>query len=498
MAAKGSYVMAIDSGTTSSRCILFDHGGKSVQVAQKGFRQIYPQAGWVEQDPMEILASQAGVMAEVQVAAGISSGDIVCAGITNQRETTVVWDRKTGEPVYNAIVWQCRRTAGDVERIVAEGHGLMIKEKTGLIPDAYFSATKIAWILDNVEGARERAEAGELLFGTIDTWLVWNLTGGAVHATDHTNASRTMLFNIHTLEWDDELLELFRIPRSMLPEVRPSSASYGYVTIDGVNTGIEICGVAGDQQSALFGQCCFGAGQAKNTYGTGCFLLMNTGTEAQRSESGLLTTMAASHDGTPRYALEGSVFIAGALMEWVCKDLGLLDDVTKSSDLAMSIESTEDVYIVPAFTGLGTPYWDPHARGAIYGLTRGTTKAHIMRAALEALAFQVYDILKTMEADAGVSLDGLKVDGKASLNDFMLQFQSDILGTDIVRPGDTETTALGAAYLAGLYKGFWVGLEELEANMTVDRVFTPGPEAAGKNEARIAGWKDAVERTKTR
>ncbi|MGI6217868.1 MAG: glycerol kinase GlpK [Coriobacteriales bacterium] len=491
---RDGYVMAIDSGTTSSRCILFDRNGKSVQIASKGFKQFYPHPGWVEQDPMEILASQVGVMAEVQVAAGIAPEQVLCAGITNQRETTVVWDKNTGEPVYNAIVWQCRRTADYIEKLVADGYSEKIQKKTGLIPDAYFSASKICWILDNVEGARERAEAGDLLFGTIDTWLIWNLTSRKVHATDYTNASRTLLFNIHTLEWDDELLELFDIPKSMLPEVRKSSGSFGKITIEGFSGDIEITGVAGDQQAALFGQCCFEAGQAKNTYGTGCFLLMNTGKTARTSEKGLLTTIAASPDDEIRYALEGSVFIAGALIEWLVKDLGLIESPDESSDVATSIDSADGVYIVPAFTGLGTPYWDPYARGAIYGITRGTTKAHLVRAALEALAFQVYDILKTMEDESGVPLKSLKVDGKASRNDFMLQFQADILGVDIVRPSDTETTALGAAYLAGLAKGVWSGIDELEANCKIDRIFKPNGDEK-KNAERMAGWRDAIART---
>ncbi len=491
-----AFVMAIDSGTTSSRCIIFDKHGKSMGMAQKGFKQIYPHPGWVEQDPKEILASQVGVIAEAIVVAGISPSDIACAGITNQRETTVVWDRDTGEPIYNAIVWQCRRTADYIDGIVEQGYSDMIHSKTGLIPDAYFSASKIRWILDNVEGAQQKAEAGQLMFGTVDTWLVWNLTGKKVHATDYTNASRTMLFNIHTLEWDDELLELFGIPKSMLPEVRPSSGTFGNIVIDGIGGNIEITGVAGDQQSALFGQCCFEGGQAKVTYGTGCFLLMNTGTKAQTSENGLLTTIAASADGSIRYALEGSVFISGALIEWL-KDIGLVESASETSDMAVRVDSTDGVYVVPAFTGLGTPYWDPGARGAILGLTRGTTKDHIVRAALESLAFQVYDILQVMEQDSGVPLNNLKVDGKASQNDFMMQFQSDILDVNILRPADTEITALGAVYLAGLAKGVWASQEDVEKNVDIERVFTPSGDDE-KNASRIAGWKDAVSRTMTR
>lgn len=488
------YVMAIDSGTTSSRCILFDRRGRAVQMAQKPFPQIYPHPGWVEQDPMDILTSQVGVIAEAVVGAGVSPDDIFCAGITNQRETTIVWDRNTGEPVYNAIVWQCSRTADYVERLEQEGYTKLIQEKTGLIPDPYFSATKIQWILDNVEGARERADAGDLLFGTVDTWLIWNLTSREVHATDYTNASRTMLFNIHTLEWDEELLKIFGIPKSMLPEVRPSSGSFGHISIESLRGDIEITGVAGDQQSALFGQCCFEPGQAKCTYGTGCFLLMNTGNVAQTSENGLLTTIAASADGKVQYALEGSVFIAGALITWLVEDLQILDDPASSSDVAQSVDSTDGVYIVPAFAGLGTPYWDPYARGAIYGLTRGTKRAHIVRASLEALAFQVYDILQTMELDSGVKLEDLKVDGKASQNDFMMQFQSDILDAAITRPDNTETTAAGAAYLAGLARGVWESTDEISRNYSVEKVFHPVT-GSEKNASRIAGWKDAVSRT---
>ena len=489
------YVLAIDSGTTSSRSILFDHEGNAIQAAQRGFDLFYPHPGWVEQDPMDIISSQVAVMAEVQVAAGITIDQIECVGITNQRETTIVWDKETGKPVYNGIVWQCRRTADYIDDLVARGLSDMVWSKTGLIPDPYFSATKIQWILDNVEGARERAEAGELLFGTVDTWLIWNLTAGAVHATDYTNASRTMLFNIHTLEWDDELLELFGVPRCMLPEVRPSSGSFGRITIAGLPGDIEIMGVAGDQQAALFGQCCFNPGQAKVTYGTGCFLLMNTGDEPLISRNGMLATIAATAEGV-QYALEGSVFMSGALMEWVCKDMGLLDDVRESARVAIEAGTTGGVYVVPAFTGLGAPYWDAHARGAIYGLTRGTRPQHIVRAALEAMAFQVFDILGAMEDDSGVAVSKLMVDGKASLNDFLLQFQSDILGVDIVRPASAELTAMGAAYLAGLASGFWSDQGELAGNARVDTVFSPQADDE-KNAARIAGWREAVGRTRS-
>jgi len=496
--AVGRYVLAIDQGTTSSRAILFDHAGDIHAVAQREFTQIFPEPGWVEHDPREILSTEVAVISEVLVAGQVDPAQVVCAGITNQRETTIVWDRATGEPVYNAIVWQCRRTAKYVEELMdGTDWPQRIQEKTGLIPDAYFSASKIAWILDNVEGARARAEAGELAFGTVDTWLLWNLTGGKVHATDYTNASRTMLFNIHTLCWDDELLELFDIPRALMPEVRSSSGDFGTIDFPQLSLAAPITGVAGDQQAALFGQGCFGPGLAKNTYGTGCFLLLNTGDVAVRSEHGILTTLAASvdKDGRPHYALEGSVFVAGALMKWLSEELGILPDVGESSAIAESVESADGVYIVPAFTGLGAPYWNPYARGAIVGLTRGSTRAHIVRAALEAIAFQLHDILAIMQQDAGLELEALCVDGGVSRNDFLMQFQADILGTQVKRARQIETTALGAAALAGLAVGFWDSLDEARALNEGGTLFEPSPEAKAKLERRLSGWQNAMEAT---
>lgn len=493
---QGSLVLALDQGTTSSRCILFDHHGRSVAVAQKEFTQYFPQPGWVEHDPMEILSTQLSVITEVQVKAKVTPSDICAIGITNQRETTIVWNRHTGEPIYNAIVWQCRRTAAIVEDIVAQGYGPTITQKTGLIPDAYFSASKIAWMLNNVPGARDAANAGDLLFGTVDTWLIWNLTGGRSHVTDYTNASRTMLFNIHTCQWDQELLDIFDIPECMLPKVLPSSAYFGTTTNEVVAGEIPICGVAGDQQAALFGQCCFDPGSVKNTYGTGCFLLMNTGHEPVSSPNGLLTTMAAGLDDTPVYALEGSVFVAGALIQWLRDELGIIRRASDTCKLALSVPDTGGVYIVPAFTGLGAPWWDAHARGAVYGLTRGTIKAHFVRAALEALAYQTRDVITTMEKDAELDLEHLKVDGGASANDFLMQFQADILDTPVYRPKVLETTALGAAYLAGLKVGYWVDRAELEANWAVDRRFTPKMDA-NHRDALTAGWAQAVSRTLT-
>ncbi|MGI6221356.1 MAG: glycerol kinase GlpK [Coriobacteriales bacterium] len=494
--ADNPLILSLDAGTTSVRCIVFDAKGEVRHVAQKPFMQYYPNPGWVEQRPEELLEAQLEVLGQALEAAGRLSGSVACAGITNQRETTIVWDKKTGEPVYNAIVWQCRRTAPYIEKLAALGLIEAIHTRTGLVPDAYFSATKLAWILDNVEGARERAKAGELLFGTVDTWLIWNLTGGRVHATDPTNASRTMLYNIHELKWDDELLGLFDIPKEMLPEVRPSSGDFGTIELEGYGQDIPITGVAGDQQSALFGQCCFEPGQAKSTYGTGCFLLMNIGDKPRLSDSGLLTTVAASPDGKPCYALEGSAFVCGQLIGWLV-DLGLLDDPANSSDVAMSVEDTGGVYVVPAFAGLGTPYWDQDAHGAIYGLTRGTQPAHIVRAGLEGLAFQVYDILSEMENDAGTRLQQLNVDGGASLNDFLMQFQADVLGVTIERPASPEATALGAAYLAGLATGVWGGIDDLASLQGAATVYKP---QVGTNQVTqlIEGWKDAIARTITR
>ena len=490
------YVIALDEGTTSARSVLIDRNGEIVGVAQREFEQHYPNPGWVEHDPHDILSAQLGTMTEVLVSNNVDASEIDSIGITNQRETTVVWNRETGEPVFNAIVWQCRRTASIIDALCSDAQVRQaITAKTGLIPDAYFSASKIKWILDNVEGARELAEAGKLAFGTVDTWLVWALTDGAVHATDPTNASRTMLFDIHTMQWDEWLCDLFGIPMSMLPEVRPSSGDFGVTARDGIVGGVPIRGVAGDQQSALFGQCCFDPGQAKNTYGTGCFLLMNTGDEAPLSKNGLVTTVAASAPGAgPAYAVEGSVFMGGALIQWVRDGLGLLEKASDSEALARSVDSCGGVYVVPAFTGLGAPYWDAEARGAIYGLTRGTTSAHIVRAALEALAYQVYDLVEAMEADAGMPLKVLNVDGGASANDFLMQFQSDILGKPLRRPQCVETTALGAAYLAGLSTGFWGGLDDLRALRAGDKTYLPD-ENDERLAARIAGWKEAVRRT---
>ena len=489
-------VLSLDAGTTSVRCIVFDGKGEVRHVEQKEFMQYFPNPGWVEQNPEELLDAQVDVLRDAVDAARKMTGTIACVGITNQRETTIVWDKRTGEPVYNAIVWQCRRTTPYIQKLAELGLVDAIHARTGLVPDAYFSATKIAWILDNVPAARELAEQGSLLFGTVDTWLIWNLTGRRVHATDPTNASRTMLYNIHELDWDEELLGLLDIPRSMLPEVRPSSGDFGTLVLDGEDTGIPITGVAGDQQSALFGQCCFAPGQAKSTYGTGCFLLMNIGDKPRLSGTGLLTTVAASADGNPVYALEGSAFVCGQLIGWLI-DLGLIEDARSSSEVARSVEDSGGVRVVPAFAGLGTPYWDQDARGSIYGITRGTTKAHIVRAALEGLAFQVYDILSAMEDDAEMSLSRLNVDGGASLNDFLMQFQADVLGVTIERPASPEATALGAAYLAGLAAGVWEDTAELESLRGASTTYVPS-KGTNQVEHLIAGWRDAIARTITR
>ena len=493
------YVLALDQGTTSSRAILFDKSGTIRGVAQHPFTQIYPQPGWVEHDPNEIASTQLGVMTEVMVSANVTPDQIAAIGITNQRETTVVWDRETGQPVSNAIVWQCRRTASMVDELCADPElRARITAKTGLVPDAYFSASKIKWILDNTPGAREAAEAGKLAFGTVDTWLIWQLTGGNVHATDRTNASRTMLFDIHKGDWDQELLDLFGVPASMLPKVLPSSADFGVTAHAGLPEGIPIRGVAGDQQAALFGQCCFEPGTVKNTYGTGCFLLMNTGHEAVASPHGLVTTIAASapQTGGIEYALEGSVFVAGALIQWLRDELGIISTAAESETLARTVDDTGGVYVVPAFTGLGAPYWDPEARGAILGLTRGASKAHIARAALESLAYQVADVAQTMAQDAGVPIAQLNVDGGASTNNLMMQFQADILNAQINRPKVTESTALGAAMLAGLGVGFWNGVDDLRALRASDDVFTPAMDQATR-EAMMDGWHDAVHRVMT-
>ena len=490
------YVIALDQGTTSSRAALVDRAGRMVDVVQRPFQQIFPQPGWVEHNPQEILFSQIGCLTELVARHGLTTADVAAIGIDNQRETTIVWDPSTGAPVTNAIVWQCRRTANMVERLCgAPEVREMVRAKTGLLPDAYFSASKIAWILENVPGARERAEAGELLFGTVDTWLVWVLTGGLVHATDPTNASRTMLYNIREGRWDEELLALFGVPASMMPEVRPSSGFFGETSYPGIPAGIPVTGVAGDQQSALFGQCCFDAGQAKNTYGTGCFMLLNTGPVARESEHGLVTTIAAAPPGVAetQYALEGSVFVAGALVQWLRDELGIVRTAAETEALARSVPDTGGVHIVPAFTGLGAPWWKPDARGAILGLTRGTTRAHLARAALEALAYQIRDLADAMAADAGGALDVLNVDGGASANDFLMQFQADLLGCELRRPANTETTSLGAAYLAGLASGFWGSTDELRGLRETDDIFrrTMEPERV---DALLAGWHDAVRR----
>lgn len=484
--------MALDQGTTSSRCILFNRAGKMCSVAQKEFTQIYPKSGWVEHDPMELWSSQLSVAVEALGKIGADVDEIASIGITNQRETTIVWERATGRPICNAIVWQCRRTAQRIEQIVAEGWDQKIREKTGLIPDAYFSGSKIEWILNEIPGARTRAKAGELCFGTVDTWLIYNLTKGKTFVTDYTNASRTMLFNIHTLTWDQEILDLFDIPACMLPEVKPSSCIYGVTEKSVIGGEIPIAGAAGDQQAALFGQCCFREGDVKNTYGTGCFLLMNTGEKAISSRNGLLTTIAASADDKIQYALEGSVFVAGAAIQWLRDQLGIVAKASDTQALAMSVSDTNGVYIVPAFTGLGAPYWNPHARGMITGLSRGASKEHLVRATLESLAYQTMDVLHAMEKDAGVSIRKLRVDGGASANDFLMQFQADILASEVVRPGCTETTAMGAAILAGLATGFWSDLEEVEQNWAVEKSFLPGMED-GCREDKLKGWKRAVQ-----
>ena len=486
------YVMALDQGTTSSRCILFDKRGVIRSVAQKEFDQYYPGPGWVEHNPMEIWSSELSVTTEAMALLDARPEDIAAIGITNQRETTIIWDRQTGDPVYNAIVWQCRRTAPIIDDIVKAGMTEMIREKTGLVPDAYFSASKIKWILDNVEGARDRAEKGGLIFGTVDTWLIWKLTGGKVHVTDHTNASRTMLYNIHELRWDQELLELFGIPEIMLPEVKPSSALYGYTDETILGGRIPIAGAAGDQQAALFGQCCFERGDVKNTYGTGSFILMNTGKEAVRSENGLVTTIAAGADEKPDYALEGSVFVAGAAIQWLRDSMRMLKDAPQSGEYAAEAENgSEGVYIVPAFTGMGAPYWEQYARGSVFGITRGCRKEHFIRAALESIAYQSYDVFRAMEEDAGVEIKELKVDGGASANDFLMKFQADISECDVKRPECIETTALGAAYLAGLAVGYYRDKDEIRDNWQLGQVFRNDMDPEKRSEL-IKGWKRAV------
>ena len=486
------YVLALDQGTTSSRAVLFDHDQQIVGICQQEYPQIYPQAGWVEHDPLEIWSSQYSVMMEAIAKYNVEPEEIAAIGITNQRETTIVWDRNTGEPVYNAIVWQCRRTAPICEELAAQGLTEYIKDNTGLLIDAYFSGTKINWILDHVPGARERAGRGDLLFGTVDTWLVWKLTGGKVHVTDYTNASRTMLFNIRTLDWDDRILAALDIPRSMLPEVKDSSCVYGHAVIGGF--AVPIAGIAGDQQAALFGQACFEKGDAKNTYGTGCFLLMNVGEEFVQSRSGLLTTIAVGLGGKVEYALEGSVFVGGAVVQWLRDSLRIISSAAESEQLATSVPDSGGVFLVPAFTGLGAPHWDMYARGTIVGLTRGSTREHIVRAALESIAYQVADVVRAMEQDTGLQLSALRVDGGASANNFLMQFQADVLGKRTVRPVVRETTALGAACLAGLAVGFWGSREEIRAAWTEDRSFVPAMSEADR-KAALGGWQKAVGRS---
>ncbi|ADC71969.1 glycerol kinase [Thioalkalivibrio sp. K90mix] len=490
----GEYILALDQGTTSCRAILFDRDAAIIGVAQREFTQHYPEPGWVEHDAMEIWGTQIGAAREVLETRGIKPAQLAAIGITNQRETTVVWDRETGKPIHPAIVWQDRRTASFCDELKARGLEEMIRSRTGLVVDAYFSGTKLRWLLDHVDGARERAERGELLFGTMDTWLIWNLTRGERHVTDVSNASRTQLFNIHELDWDDTLLDALAIPRAMLPEVRASSEVLGHTGTEMFGASeIPIAGVAGDQHAALFGQTCFGRGMAKNTYGTGCFLLMNTGTKPVASHSGLLTTVAWSVDGQVEYALEGSIFIAGAAIQWLRDELKLIDSAEDSEYYASKVEDSDGVYVVPAFAGLGAPYWDMYARGAIFGLTRGTRKEHITRATLDSLAYQTKDVIDAMEQDSGIALKGLRVDGGAVANNVMMQFQADMLGVNVERPVVTESTALGAAYLAGLAVGFWTR-DELEQKSQLDRVFEPQMDAATRDRY-YRGWKKAVKRT---
>ena len=485
------YIMALDQGTTSSRCILFDHAGNICASVQKEFRQIFPQPGWVEHDAVEIWDTTLEVSRAAMDKLGMTAADVAAIGITNQRETSVIWDKATGEPIANAIVWQCRRTAPIINKLVAEGYGDMIREKTGLVPDAYFSGSKIKWLLDNVPGARERAERGELLFGTIDTWLIWKLTGGRVHVTDYTNASRTMLFNIHELCWDKALLELLDIPESLLPEVKPSSHVYGTTEFELYGGEIPIAGAGGDQQCALFGQCCFEPGTMKNTYGTGCFMLMNTGREPVKSANGLVTSIAVGFEDHVEYALEGSIFVAGAAVQWLRDELGVISGAAESQQYAEAVPDTAGGYVVPAFTGMGAPYWNQDARGAIVGITRGFSRAHLVRATLESLAYQTYDIARAMEQDSCIPIRELKVDGGACANNFLMQFQSDILGSRVVRPQCIETTALGAAYLAGLAVGYWDSLEDVRRNWAEDKVFEPIM-PADRSEALLKGWHRAV------
>lgn len=489
------YIFALDQGTTSSRSILFDENGAIVSLASKEFKQKFPQNGWVEHNPWDIWATQMWTISETLRRSKVDIREVAAIGITNQRETTVVWDKRNGEPVYPAIVWQCRRTADRIEELKAEGYDKQIQRKTGLIADAYFSATKIEWILDYVPDAREKAEEGNLLFGTIDSWLMWNLSGGKIHKTDMSNASRTMLYDIHKCEWCSEILKKLHIPESMLPQVQPSSSLFGYTDEALLGTTIPITGVAGDQQAALFGQCCFEEGSVKNTYGTGCFLLMHTGDQAVTSQNGLITTMAATIDKKPRYALEGSVFVAGAAIQWMRDELQMIQSARETKDYAESVKDSNGMYIVPAFTGLGAPHWDQYARGSIFGLTRGVTKAHYIRAVLESLAYQSYDMVKAMEGDAGVSLKQLRVDGGASANDFLMQFQADILQKEVVRPEVIETTALGVAYLAGLQIGIWKDIRDIEKKSISNQVFYPQMSQKLAN-IKLKGWDKAIACTK--
>lgn len=487
----GKYVMALDAGTTSNRCILFDEKGEMCSVAQKEFTQYFPKPGWVEHDANEIWSTQLGVAVEAMQKIGASAEDIAAIGITNQRETTIVWDKNTGEPVYNAIVWQCRRTSEYCDSLKERGFTEIFRQKTGLVIDAYFSGTKLKWILDHVAGARERAERGELLFGTVETWLIWKLTKGEAHVTDYSNASRTMLFNINTLEWDKEILEELNIPLCMLPEAKPSSCVYGTADPSFFGGAIPVGGSAGDQQAALFGQTCFSAGEAKNTYGTGCFMLMNTGEKPVFSKNGLVTTIAWGIDGTVNYALEGSIFVAGAAIQWLRDELRILDSASDSEYMAKKVKDTNGCYVVPAFTGLGAPHWDQYARGTIVGITRGVNKYHIIRATLESLAYQTNDVLQAMRADSGIELNALKVDGGASANNFLMQTQADIIDAPVNRPSCVETTAMGAAYLAGLAVGYWESKEDVIKNWAIDQTFEPKI-SAEEREKRIKGWNKAV------
>ena len=487
----GKYIMALDAGTTSNRCILFDEAGNICSMAQKEFRQFFPNPGWVEHDANEIWSTQLGVAVEAMSMINAKAADIAAIGITNQRETAIVWNKETGEPVYNAIVWQCRRTSDIADALKAKGLEKTFQQKTGLIIDAYFSATKIKWILDNVEGARELANEGKLLFGTVETWLIWKFTKGKVHVTDYSNASRTMLFNINTLEWDDEILEELDIPKSMLPEPMPSSCIYGYTDPTFLGDEIPIAGAAGDQQAALFGQTCFSEGEAKNTYGTGCFLLMNTGEKPVYSKNGLVTTIAWGLDGKVNYALEGSIFVAGAAIQWLRDGMRLIDSAADSEYMATKVHGTHGCYVVPAFTGFGAPHWDQYARGTIVGITRGTNKNHIIRATLESIALQVCDVIDAMKADAGIDVRALRVDGGASANNFLMQFQADMIDAPVNRPACVESTAIGAAYLAGLAVGYWKTKEDVIKNQQLDRVFTPDM-APEEREAKRKGWNKAV------